>query len=112
MISVVVISKDEPMLGDTLGELSAQELDESFEVVVVDASCGRLDTIRRRFPDVTWIDYPASDQITIAAQRNRGMGAAAGRDRRLHRRRLPAVRRVAGGTHRADPPRSGASDGR
>ena len=78
MISVVVISKDEPMLGDTLGELSAQELGENFEVVVVDASSGRLDTIRRRFPDVTWIDYPASDQITIAAQRNRGMGAARG----------------------------------
>ena len=78
MISVIVISKDEPMLADTLGELSAQELDERFEVVVVDASCGRLDTIRRRFPDVTWIDYPGSDEITIAAQRNRGMDVARG----------------------------------
>lgn len=78
MISVVVISKDEPSISDTLGDLAAQELDESFEVLVVDASCGRLEAIRHRFPDVTWFNHHGSGTITIAAQRNLGMRAAKG----------------------------------
>jgi GT2 family glycosyltransferase len=78
VISVIVISKDEPFIGDTLSDLAAQEVDESFEVLVVDASSGRLEVIRHRFPDVTWLDYRGSGNVTIAAQRNLGMRAAKG----------------------------------
>ena len=50
MISIVIISKDEASLDDTLTAVTAhaQALGESAEVVVVDASDGRLDHIRLR----------------------------------------------------------------
>ena len=50
MISVVIISKDEASLDDTLTDVTgqAQALGESAEIVVVDASDGRLDHIRLR----------------------------------------------------------------
>ena len=48
MISIVIISKDEASLDDTLTVVTAQAqaLEESAEMVVVDASDGRLDYIR------------------------------------------------------------------
>jgi cellulose synthase/poly-beta-1,6-N-acetylglucosamine synthase-like glycosyltransferase len=83
MISVVVISKDEESLDDTLAALTKQVdgLDEPVEVVVVDASAGRLDHIRRRHSDtVHWLDFqPLQDvRVTIPHQRNLGVRKAQG----------------------------------
>ena len=48
MISIVIISKDEPGIDDTLADIAtqAQALEEQSEIVVIDASEGRLDHIR------------------------------------------------------------------
>jgi glycosyltransferase involved in cell wall biosynthesis len=77
--SVVIVSKDEPALDATLRAVTAQaaELAVAFELVVVDASRGRLDTIRRRHPDVRWIDFAprAATAVTIPHQRNAGVRA-------------------------------------
>jgi glycosyltransferase involved in cell wall biosynthesis len=74
MISVVVISKDEPVLHETLGGVceQARELGEDWEVLVVDASEGRLERIRQRHPGVRWIDFtrPRGVTISIPHQRN------------------------------------------
>lgn len=83
MISVVIISKDEPSLDDTLTIVKEQVLglDEPGEVLVVDASAGRLDDIRKRHhPAVEWIDFqpPAGVRISIPHQRNAGVRASAG----------------------------------
>lgn len=83
MISVVIISKDEASLDDTLADVFTQVagLDESGEVVVVDASAGRLDHIRQRHETrVRWIDFrpPPGVRISIPHQRNVGVGAALG----------------------------------
>jgi GT2 family glycosyltransferase len=82
MISIVVISKDEPALDETLAGVSAQaaELGDPCEVVVVDASRGQLDGIRQRHPDVRWLDYepPRDVRISIPHQRNAGVALAAG----------------------------------
>jgi GT2 family glycosyltransferase len=83
MISVVIISKDEESLDDTLADLSKQVsgLDEPVEVVVVDASVGRLDHIRQRHEgQVRWIDFqpPAGVGVSIPHQRNVGVRAAHG----------------------------------
>jgi GT2 family glycosyltransferase len=82
MISIVVISKDEPALATTLTALRerAREVDESCEVVVVDASRGRLAEIRERHPDARWLDYepPSGVGISIPHQRNAGVALAAG----------------------------------
>jgi GT2 family glycosyltransferase len=82
MISIVVISKDEPELGTTLTELTAQAaaVEEPSEILVVDASEGRLDHLAEAHPDVRWLtfDRPAGVAISIPHQRNAGVRAARG----------------------------------
>lgn len=83
MISVVIISKDEPALDDTLTALrkQASDLTEPCEIVVVDASDGRLDHIRQAHdPEVRWVQFerPPGAGITIPHQRNAGVRTAAG----------------------------------
>ena len=85
MISVVVISKDEPFLDDTLRRVEQQRVDVAdlaeVEILVVDASSGRLDGVRRSHPGVRWIDFtpPAgADPVSIPHQRNLGVRSAAG----------------------------------
>ncbi len=85
MISVVVVSKDEPDLDSTLSVLEAEvdsiaDLDVQPEILVVDASEHRLDAIRQAHPRATWIDFksPAGVGVTIARQRNVGVREARG----------------------------------
>jgi glycosyltransferase involved in cell wall biosynthesis len=83
MISLVVISKDERALDATLAALRIQATQAPVpcEILVVDASEGRLDDIRKRHePAVRWIqfDRPAGAAVTIPHQRNVGVRAAGG----------------------------------
>jgi GT2 family glycosyltransferase len=82
VISVVVISKDERGLDGTLAGLATQRaaLREDVEVVVVDASEGRLDDIRDLHPSAHWIPFerPAGVRVSIPHQRNAGVAAARG----------------------------------
>jgi GT2 family glycosyltransferase len=81
VISVVVISKDERALDGTLGDLAGQHIPdgEAVEVVVVDASEGRLDDVRDAHPGVRWIPFrrPPGVRVSIPHQRNAGVAAAA-----------------------------------
>lgn len=84
MISIVIISKDEPSLDDTLVAVAAQakSLEEASEIIVVDASDGRLDDIRLRHKkSVRWLQFkqPPGIRISIAHQRNVGVRAADGK---------------------------------
>jgi GT2 family glycosyltransferase len=83
MISIVIISKDEEGLDETLTEVTsqAQALEEASEIVVVDASEGRLDHIRQRHePVVRWVQFrqPKGVSISIPHQRNLGVSTAKG----------------------------------
>ena len=83
MISVVIISKDEAELDETLTDVEAEvaSLAESAEIIVVDASSGRLDYIRQRHAATTrWLDFrqPAGVRISIPHQRNLGVREARG----------------------------------
>lgn len=79
-ISVVVISKDEPELDKTLDELERQCARGGHEIVVIDASRGRLDWIRDSHPGVIWRNYqpPIGRSSSIPQQRNVGVGVASG----------------------------------
>jgi cellulose synthase/poly-beta-1,6-N-acetylglucosamine synthase-like glycosyltransferase len=83
VISVVIVSKDEPALDGTLAnvERQAASLGEPCEIVVVDASGGRLDDIGARHAGtVSWLPFcpPADRRISIPQQRNAGVRAANG----------------------------------
>jgi glycosyltransferase involved in cell wall biosynthesis len=83
VISIVIISKDEPSLDQTLGDTGeqARALGEPAEVIVVDASEGRLDGIRDRHDQaVTWLPFerPPGVRTSIPHQRNAGVAAASG----------------------------------
>lgn len=83
MISVVVISKDEPALDGTLAGLAAQAraVAQATEIVVVDASADRLDHIRQRHEAaVRWVRFrpPPGQPVCIPHQRNAGVRAARG----------------------------------
>lgn len=79
-ISLIVVSKDEPALGDTLDAVAELREGLLHEVIVVDASAGRLDAVRARHPWVEWFDYQPTPRggLTIAHQRNMGVRASAG----------------------------------
>jgi cellulose synthase/poly-beta-1,6-N-acetylglucosamine synthase-like glycosyltransferase len=81
-ISFIIVSKDEPLLEQTLAAVSAQAdlLDEPTEVIVVDASNGRLDSVRAAQPHAQWLDFrpPAGVRVSIAHQRNVGIRHARG----------------------------------
>jgi GT2 family glycosyltransferase len=79
-VSVVVISKDEPSLNETLESLAVHARDQVTDVVVVDASSGRMDSIREAHPWVRWIDFeqPWGVRVSIPHQRNTGVGGASG----------------------------------
>ena len=83
MISIVIVSKDEEALDETLADVAVQAdgLAEKSEIVVVDASDGRLDHIRRRHEAaVRWVPFqrPPGVRVSIAHQRNAGVREARG----------------------------------
>src|ERR1019366_2324366 len=83
VISVVIISKDEASLDNTVTDVihQANDLRESSEIVVVDASGGRLDHIRLRHETgVRWVQFeqPPGVCVSIPHQRNAGVRAAHG----------------------------------
>jgi cellulose synthase/poly-beta-1,6-N-acetylglucosamine synthase-like glycosyltransferase len=83
MISIVIISKDEADLDDTISdaEHEVSSLAEGCEIVVIDASSHRLDYIRRRLQgSVRWLDFeqPPGVRVSIPHQRNVGVREARG----------------------------------
>ena len=83
MISVIIISKDEPSLDATLTDVDRQinSLMQPGEIVVIDASSTRLDYIRQRHEGtVRWLDFepPPGIGVSIPHQRNVGVRAARG----------------------------------
>lgn len=83
MMSIVIISKDEASLDDTLTAATSRvkALGESAEIVVVDASDHRLDYIRLRHEvqvRSVQFDQPSDVAVTIPHQRNAGMHEARG----------------------------------
>ena len=78
LVSVVVLSKNERSLSDSLIALRPQCEARLAECIVVDASGGALDDLRQANPWVRWIDYvgPEGVRVTIPHQRNVGIAAA------------------------------------
>lgn len=78
--SLIIVNKNDRLLGQTLDALEPFVGGTLTELIVVDASNGRLDDIRTSHPWARWIDYeqPSGIRITIAHQRNVGVRNAKG----------------------------------
>jgi GT2 family glycosyltransferase len=74
-ISFLVVNKGDRGIADTLETLDRVASEPSYvtETIVVDASAGRLDDVRDRFPSVRWIPFEPTGRPTIAEQRNVGV---------------------------------------
>jgi GT2 family glycosyltransferase len=80
-ISLVIVNKDDRGIADTLAALGRLPVQPSWkiETIVVDASGGRLDDVRRGFSGVRWIPFDADPfKPTIPEQRNLGVSASDG----------------------------------
>lgn len=79
--SFIIINKDDRGVADTLRSLSATAASASLraEIVVVDASEGRLDDVRDAHPEVRWVRFtPNPAKPTIPEQRNAGVRSSTG----------------------------------
>jgi glycosyltransferase involved in cell wall biosynthesis len=85
-VSIVIISKDEEKLSDTLSAIETQidveriNIEREVDLTVVDASQGRLAHIEKNFPNVRWIDFtpPSGIRVSIPHQRNHGIRSTDG----------------------------------
>ncbi len=78
-ISLVIVNKDDRGIVDTLAALSRLNAEPGWklETIVVDASGGRFDDVRRIFPKVRWIPFEADPiKPTIPEQRNVAVSAS------------------------------------
>jgi len=80
MISIIIIVKNGIRIEKILEKLRLVAGINNSEIIVVDASCGLLDKIRLKFPEVKWINYKniSSKKATYAEQRNLGIKRAKG----------------------------------
>lgn len=79
-VSLVIVNKDDRLLADTLDALEPFIGNVLLELVVVDASQGALDDIRRSHEWTRWVDFvpPPHVATSIAHQRNEGVRLAKG----------------------------------
>jgi hypothetical protein len=79
-VSVVVLSKNEPLIEQTLDCLSRQDFSRTYEVIVIDASDHSLEFLKLSHGKVRWMDYAAPfwRTSTIPQQRNLGISIADG----------------------------------
>ena len=80
MITVIIIVKNDRGIRNTLVELEKIQKPQNTEIIVVDASNGRLDDIKKEFFKVRWIYFnnKINKEITIPEQRNLGLKKAKG----------------------------------
>lgn len=78
-VSVVIINKNEPAIAETVDAVMAHDTAHDVEIVVVDASAHRFETVKEAHPSVRWIDFdPVPGVVTIPHQRNLGVRSAGG----------------------------------
>jgi GT2 family glycosyltransferase len=80
MISIIIIVKNDIRIKKTLEKLRLLPGINKREIIVVDASCGSLEKIRLKFPEVKWINFKgiSDKKATYSEQRNLGIKKSKG----------------------------------
>lgn len=73
--SIIIVVKNDEGIKNTLVYLRRILDKKETEIIVVDASDGKLDYIRNKYPEVNWIHFlsKAVNKVTIPEQRNIGI---------------------------------------
>lgn len=61
-----------------LSKIEEYPVPEETEIIIVDASLGKLNDIKANFPKVRWLEYKALTKLSVAEQRNFGIKKAKG----------------------------------
>jgi GT2 family glycosyltransferase len=79
-ISIIIINKNDRGIAETLTALLKIKNPIPYEIIVVDASDGKLSDIKRNFPTVSWYDFKQANygKRTIPQQRNYGLEKSVG----------------------------------
>jgi cellulose synthase/poly-beta-1,6-N-acetylglucosamine synthase-like glycosyltransferase len=80
-ISIIIVNKNDRGIVDTLLALTKITVPRPYEIIVVDASAGKLDDIKNKFNhSVKWYDFkqPNTRKRTIPSQRNYGIKHSTG----------------------------------
>ena len=80
LISIIIIVKGDKGILNTLNQLDKIVKPYEMEILVIDASHGKLDEIKAQFPKVMWFYYDKkpNKKYTISEQRNMGISKASG----------------------------------
>lgn len=80
MISIIIIVKNDKGLTKTLDRLSKIKKPTTTEILVIDASEGKVEYLKSKYSSVIWTSYKniKSKKITIPEQRNLGIKCAKG----------------------------------
>lgn len=80
MISIIIIVKNDVAVENTIVHLLKANKSEKTEIIVIDASQGKLNFIKKKYPQVKWINFISKSfkKITIPDQRNVGIANAIG----------------------------------
>lgn len=80
LISIIVIVKNDRGIDNTLSSLAKIKTVGKTETIVVDASKGKLDDIKKKYPLARWVYFysKTNKKITIPEQRNVGIRKAKG----------------------------------
>jgi len=80
MISIIIPVKNDKKIERTIKILKSIPKPEKIEIVVVDASGGNLDFIKKKFPTVKWVNFinKTKKKYTFTEQINLGLKSASG----------------------------------
>lgn len=78
MISIIIPIKNHRIVSRLLSKLIQLQKPEKTEIIVVDASEGKLNDIRDKFSQVRWLEFKAATKMSVAEQRNYGIKKAEG----------------------------------
>jgi len=79
-LSIVIINKNDRGITETLSALIKIDSPIPYEIIVIDASAGKLDDIKRKYSSVNWYDFKPLHykKRTIPEQRNLGVEKSKG----------------------------------
>lgn len=74
LVSIIIIVKNDRKVLDTINHIYKCKTKFRYEIIVIDASDGKLSDIEKDLKNVRWVNFPSvKNKVTIPEQRNLGI---------------------------------------